>query len=168
MACSHGYRWALWLAPETHIDTTYNRCPSLHSESLVPSILSPHPPHLTIFPVTSLVPNYSPFHPCFELGLNEPCFVFLLLTYTQCSNDSGSSPKLTPWVRHSLTPTPWFNSSIQLTVHRRGRPKQRVNRFSCHGCHNGESLGFLTWEIFPWSSFQLLLQQLSDFVRSYL
>lgn len=91
VACNHGCRQALWLGPETHTGTTHNRCPSLHPESFMLIQSS----HLTILPATSLSTQlFKSFHPCFELGLNEPCLVFLHLTWTLCNNDSGSFPEL--------------------------------------------------------------------------
>lgn len=71
---------------------------SILNHSSLP-ILSPHPLTLQFskLPVSAL--NYS-FHPCSELGLHEPCFVFLFLICTLCSNDSGSSPKLPDKATH--------------------------------------------------------------------
>ena len=51
----------------------------------------------------------------------------------------------------------WFNSSIQLTVCGRKRPRQGIDSFLCQGCHKWDELGLTDLK-----SFFLLLSETSS------
>lgn len=144
VACNHRCRWALWLVPETHGDTTYKRCSRLHPESLTSTQSS----HLTILqlPVWALACSF--LHSCLELDLNGPCLVHLLLTCALYNNEFGSSPML------GKAPLVQFHTA-HCTQSR--QTQTRSKQVLC--LINGENLGFLIQKVLPWSSFQPLLQQ---------
>lgn len=104
---------------------------------------SPLTSQFSQLPVSAL--NYSPFHPCFEPGLKEPCLVFLLLTCALCNNDSGSFPKL-PGATLGKGPRVQLFHPAHLTWRRETQTKSKS--FLCQGCHKWGELGLADVESF--------------------